>query len=88
MAIYSEALKLAWEMHPEISEEMSRIADEFPGLGKILTKYKNGGKITQQEEKLMMAYYKKCHQVMPNFTWIVGQTQKEILAEWKKNGDI
>ncbi len=88
MAIYSEALKLAWEMHPEISEEMSRIADEFPGLGKILTKYRNGGKITQQEEKLMMAYYKKCHQVMPNFTWIVGQTQKEILAEWKKNGDI
>lgn len=82
MAIYSEALKLAWEMHPEISERMSEIATEFPSLGKILTKSQSGEQLNNAEEALLMAYYKKCHQEMPNFTWIVGQTQKEILALW------
>ena len=82
MAIYSEALKLAWEMHPDISERMSEIAKEFPSLGKILTKTQSNISLTQGEEQLLMAYYKKCHEQMPNFTRIVGQTQKEILAIW------
>ncbi len=82
MAIYSEALKLAWEMHPEISQKMSEIAGEFPSLGKILTKSEAGTALSEKEEKLLMAYYKRCHQEMPDFTKIVGQTQKEILALW------
>lgn len=84
MAIYSEALKLAWEMHPEISQRMSEIADEFPSLPRILTKSKEGSSLTEDEEKLLMNYYKKCHKEMPNFTWIVGQTQREILISWGK----
>ncbi len=82
MAIYSEALKLAWDMHPEISQKMSEIASEFPSLGKVLTKSQEGIALSENEEKLLLAYYKRCHEEMPNFTWIVGQTQKEILALW------
>jgi hypothetical protein len=25
---------------------------------------------------------------MPHYTWIVGQTQKQIIAEWKAQGII
>ena len=40
MAIYSEALKLAWEMHPEISDQMKEIAKEFAkNLLNIITQY-------------------------------------------------
>ncbi len=84
MAIYSEALKLAWEMHPEITQRMSEIADEFPSLPRILTKTKEVSSLTEDEEILLMNYYKKCHKEMPNFTWIVGQTQREILISWGK----
>ena len=82
MAIYSEALKLAWEMHPEISERMSEISKEIPSLGKIFAKTEKSLPLTNGEEQLLMSYYKKCHEQMPNFTWIVGQTQREILRSW------
>lgn len=82
MAIYSEALKLAWEMHPEITQKMSEIATEFPSLGKVLAKSHSGVELNDGEDALLKGYYKKCHQEMPNFTWIVGQTQKEILELW------
>ena len=88
MAIYSEALKLAWEMHPEISDQMKEIAKEFPDLGAVFEKIKEGITLSEKEEKLLMGYYKKCHTQMPRFTWIVGQTQKEILAKWKEEGII
>lgn len=84
MAIYSEALKLAWEMHPEITQKMSEIAQEFPSLGRTLTKVENGIVLTNDEDRLLRSYYKMCHQQMPNFTWIVGQTQREILISWGK----
>ena len=83
MAIYSEALKLAWEMHPEITEKMSQISQEFPSLPRVLTKAQEGSSLTNEEDRILRSYYKKCHSEMPNFTWIVGQTQKEILAIWE-----
>ena len=88
MKVYSEALKLAWEMHPELKEEMSRISEEFPGHARLLTKAKSGKPLTHEEERLLTAYYKKCHEQMPGFTWIVGQTQKQIIAMWKEQGII
>ena len=83
MAIYSEALKLAWEMHPEITEKMSEIAQEFPSLPRVLTKAQEGCSLSNEEDRILRSYYKKCHTEMPNFTWIVGQTQKEILSIWE-----
>ena len=88
MKVYSEALKLAWGMHPEIKQMMSEVAEEFPGHGKILTKVQNGVQLTAEEQRLFLGYYKRCHEKMPNFTWIVGQTQKEIIAIWKDQGII
>ena len=88
MKVYSDALSLAWDMHPELKEEMSKVAAEFPGLGKLLTKAQSPKGLDEQEKKLLMAYYKKCHEQMPGFTWIVGQTQKQIIAMWKEQGII
>ena len=69
-------------MHPEITQKMSEIATEFPSLGKVLAKSHSGVELNDGEDALLKGYYKKCHQEMPNFTWIVGQTQKEILELW------
>lgn len=88
MAIYSEALKIAWSMHPEISKRMSEIADEFPGLGRVLTKTQEGIELSEDENRLLNAYYKKCHQEMPGFTKTVGQTQQEILKIWKEEDKL
>lgn len=88
MKVYSEALKLAWEMHPEIKQMMSEVAEEYPGHRKILTKVQNGVQLTQEEQRLFLGYYKRCHERMPGFTWIVGQTQKQIIAMWKEQGII
>jgi hypothetical protein len=88
MKVYSEALKLAWEMHPEIKQMMSEVAEEYPGHGKILKKVQNGVQLTQEEQRLFLGYYKRCHERMPGFTWIVGQTQKQIIAMWKEQGII
>ena len=57
-------------------------------LPEFIEKIKEGITLSEKEEKLLMGYYKKCHTQMPRFTWIVGQTQKEILAKWKEEGII
>ena len=88
MQVYSEALKVAWEMHPEIRQMMSEVSEEFPGHGRLLSKVQNGVQLTPEEQRLFLGYYKRCHEKMPGFTWIVGQTQKEIIAEWKEQGII
>ena len=86
--VYIDALKLAWEMHPEIRQMMSEVAEEYPGHGKLLTKVQSGQPLTNEEQRLFNGYYKKCHEKMPHYTWIVGQTQKQIIAMWKEQGII
>ena len=88
MQVYSDALKLAWEMHPEISQKMAEIADEFPPLWKIIQKAKKGEVLSPEERSLEQEYFKKCHAQIPNFTKTVFETREKILAEWREQGVI
>ena len=88
MQVYSDALKLAWEMHPEISQKMSEIASEFPQLWKIIQKSRSGAELSVEERALEQEYFRRCHQEIPDYTKTVYETRQKILDEWKEQGII
>jgi hypothetical protein len=75
-------------MHPEIKERMSEIALEFPALPRIIKKIQTGQKLTEMEKTMKSSYHKRCDKEMPDAKKIIGETQKQIIAEWKKEGII
>ena len=88
MEVYNEALRLAWEMHPEIKERMSEIALEFPALPRIIKKIQAGQKLTEMEKIMKSSYHKRCDKEMPDAKKIIAETQKEILVELKKKEEL
>ena len=77
-----EASRLAWDRHPEISDMMSKVAEDFALLGEALSKREKGAKLNKSEEKCILAYYKECERVMPGYQKIIGEEQHKILVEW------
>ena len=79
---YSEAQRLAWKRHPEITEKMSEIAKRYPGYRQILEKQKNGKTLTENEYHILLAFHKECETKIPGRHKIIGQEYHNILVEW------
>ena len=79
---YSEAQKLAWQRHPEITEKMSEIAEKYQGLGRIIAKRNSGEVLSEIEQTIWLTYLKECEEVMPGNKKIIGQEYHNILVEW------
>lgn len=80
--LLNKSLKMAWDMHPEIKDKMSELANGAVRL--VFAKMANGESLTQWDMSLLSEYNKQLYLVMPDATKIIAQTQKEILAELKK----
>ncbi len=79
---YIKAQKLAWERHPEFTKQMQEIAKSFPNLGYIIRKKEKGIKLSDEEDHVQTAFYKKCSELMPGYYEIIGQEYHNILVEW------
>ena len=80
--LLNKSLKMAWDMHPEIKDKMSELANGPVRF--VFAKMANGESLTQWDMSLLSEYNKQLYLVMPDATKIIAQTQKEILAELKK----
>ena len=56
--------KLAWHLNPEIRDNMSEIAKEYPGFVRLFIKKENGI-ITDEENQVLLGYFKDCEYAMP-----------------------
>ena len=78
---YREARILAYARHPEITEKMKEIAEEFPMLREIIQKEADGS-VTEAEKKLHQLYWKRCAEAMPGYSKIIGNEYHNILVDW------
>ena len=78
------ALKMAWDMHPEIKQQMSEVAHEVCEVSYVFTKISQGQELTKRDKTLLAMYNKELKAKYPEARKVITQTQKEILAELKK----
>ena len=77
-----EACRIAYDLHPEITDMLSSVADEFPLLGKILDKLQAKKELNDAEKAYRLAYFRECDKRMPGYKNIIGDEQHKILVEW------
>ena len=77
-----EACRIAYDLHPEITDMLSSVADEFPLLGKILDKLRAKKELNDAEKAYRLAYFRECDKRMPGYKNIIGDEQHKILVEW------
>ena len=63
-----EAQRLAWDRHPEITEQKAEIAKSYTGLAKILDKKRKKIPLTKGEKIYLKKYYKECIVYKNHFT--------------------
>ena len=81
--LHAEALRQAWANHPEFSQTMSDIAQNFhPQIGPIIHKTETGQTLTDKEDKALRAYYKQCHAQIPNLQSIIAGEAHQLLIQW------
>lgn len=91
MRVVSKALEIAWDIHPEAKSHYSEVAKEFPNIGTIANKIKNGETLTDKEISYRAKYFKTCHNRHPKLRSELAEIQKQILADWgfyDENRDI
>ena len=81
-ALQHKARKMAWDAHPEITKQMSELAQGQ--VRYVFPKIARGEELTGRDRRLLSEYNKQFSLIMPNAMKIIGETQKEILAELKK----
>ena len=83
MTKWWEAQRLAWDRHPELTEQKSEIAKSYPGLAKILEKKRKKIPLMQGEKIYLYKYYRECQEKMPNHIKIIEQEARNIYYnEW------
>ena len=60
---------------------MSKIALKYPMLGLIIGKINRHETLTDEEEKIHLAYFKECKTLMPDYLEIIGEEYHKILVE-------
>ena len=80
--LLNKALKMAWDAHPEITEKMSELAQGE--VSHVFPKIRRGEELTGRDKRLLSEYNAKRNLLMPDAMKIIAETQKEILAELKK----
>lgn len=81
------ALKMAWDRHPEIRQQMSEVAHQVCEVSYVFTKISQGQELTDRDKILLADYNKELKARYPESRKIIAQTQKEILAELKKDNN-
>ena len=78
---YKEARRLAAERHPEFNEQIALLRKEFPSIGRAMHRIQEG-RDTLSDRKIQSSYWKRFHEMMPEYEKTIGREYHDILVEW------
>ena len=82
MKVYVNSAILAWKKQPSLNTKIYKEINLRPSMQKVIQKVMMGEDVSSEDEKVIKDFYMYCEKIMPRFSQIMFENQKEILNDW------